>query len=49
MWFEVLLVVLIVLYIWNKGVDKIHLRHVIQIAIVAVVALLIYRYLKDKI
>lgn len=49
MWFEVLLVVLIVLYIWKKGTDKIGLKQVLQIAITAVVALLIYRYLKDKI
>lgn len=46
MWFEVLLAVLILLYIYNKGLRNLSVRSLLKMLIVVVVCLMIYNYLK---
>lgn len=46
MWFEVLLAVLILLYIYNKGLKNLSVRSLLKMLIVVVVCLMIYNYLK---
>ena len=46
MWFEVLLAVLILLYIYNKGLYNLSVRSLLKMLIVVVICLMIYNYLK---
>ena len=46
MWFEVLLAVLIILYIYNKGLRNLSIRSLLKMLIVIVICLMIYNYLK---
>lgn len=46
MWFEVLLAVLILLYIYNKGLRNLSVRSLLKMLIVVVICLMIYNYLK---
>lgn len=46
MWFEVLLAVLILLYIYNKGLRNLTIKSLLKMLIIIVVCLMIYNYLK---
>ena len=46
MWFEVLLAVLILLYIYNKGLRNLSVRTLLKMLIVIIICLMIYNYLK---
>ena len=46
MWFEVLLAILIILYIYNKGLRNLSIRSLLKMLIVIVICLMIYNYLK---
>ena len=46
MWFEVLLAVLILLYIYNKGLRNLSVKTLLKMLIVVVICLMIYNYLK---
>ena len=46
MWFEVLLAVLILLYIYNKGLRNLSVRSLLKMLIVVVICLMIYNYFK---
>lgn len=46
MWFEVLLAVLILLYIYNKGLRNLSVRSLLKMLIVIIICLMIYNYLK---
>lgn len=48
MWFEILLVVFIVLYTWKKGIKNIGLKQIIKLAIMCLIALVIYNYFKNR-
>lgn len=45
MWFEVLLAVLIILYIYNKGLKNISMKTFIKLLIIVIIAILVYKHL----